>query len=528
MDCGGMPGMSQDPLRVGIRRITQDLPWLIATHSALCCQRRRRITGTQDMATIYRKKYPIPMPEGSEVLVRRGKRLARWHSGKGQARTAEVLDDGRVQFVSDCWYARYRDADGVDRRVSTGCRDEQTARKVLADLLSEAEKVKTGILTPNEKAIAAHGQRPLRDHLEEYLAHLVRKRVRGRKVSPRYCANVRGRLARLFDECRFSSLRDIAPGKVECWLEGAEGKGLSPATRNEYLISLSAFCAWAVKNDRLSANPAAGIGKADRNADRRHVWRALTVEEVAQLLDAARRRPIAEAGRIPAKLPEEARRGRSSWTLQPLTVENLDRCHQAGLERLAEQAPRRRKLERLGRQRALFYLLAVATGLRRRELVSLTVGQVHLSAVPTPYLSLNAADSKNARAANVPLRPDVASQLRACLAGRERSLEAKLFERPPTIRVFDADIRAAGIAKKDPYGRVVDIHALRHTFGTHLSASGVHPRTAMAAMRHSRIELTMNYYTDPILLDVAGAVNSLPAFDKFRQVDSAPSPTGVA
>ena len=34
----------------------------------------------------------------------------------------------------------------------------------------------------------------------------------------------------------------------------------------------------------------------------------------------------------------------------------------------------------------------------------------------------------------------------------------------------------------------------------------------MAAMRHSRIELTMNYYTDPILLDVAGAVEKLPDF----------------
>jgi hypothetical protein len=34
----------------------------------------------------------------------------------------------------------------------------------------------------------------------------------------------------------------------------------------------------------------------------------------------------------------------------------------------------------------------------------------------------------------------------------------------------------------------------------------------MAAMRHSRIELTMNLYTDPALLDVAGAINSLPTF----------------
>jgi len=89
---------------------------------------------------------------------------------------------------------------------------------------------------------------------------------------------------------------------------------------------------------------------------------------------------------------------------------------------------------------------------------------------------------------------------------------ALTLDQPPVIRIFDADCQAAGIVKSDERDRVVDIHALRHTFGTHLSTSGVHPRTAMAAMRHSRMELTMNYYTDPTLLDIAGAVNSPPAF----------------
>ena len=32
----------------------------------------------------------------------------------------------------------------------------------------------------------------------------------------------------------------------------------------------------------------------------------------------------------------------------------------------------------------------------------------------------------------------------------------------------------------------------------------------MAAIRHSRIELTMNYYTAPGLLDIAGMVETLP------------------
>jgi integrase len=336
-----------------------------------------------------------------------------------------------------------------------------------------------------------------------------------------YRHNIRGRLHRLIKECGFKRLRDITRERMERWLDEAEAGGLAASTRNEYLISLSAFCNWAVKTDRLAKNPVVGIGKADRGSDRRRVRRALTADEVARLLDAARRRPVAELGRKSVPLPDEHKYGRSSWTLEPLTADNFERCHTEGLKRLADNTRRRAELEMLGRQRALFYLLAVSTGLRHNELASLTVGQLHLDATPTPCLSLNPQDAKNARGANLPLRDDVVEVLRRYLTDHGHECpdchDAKLFDTPPTIRVFDADLQAAGISKRDAAGkgdRVVDIHALRTTFGTHLSASGVHPRTAMAAMRHSRIELTMNYYVDPTLLDVAGAVNALPAFGR--------------
>ena len=77
-------------------------------------------------------------------------------------------------------------------------------------------------------------------------------------------------------------------------------------------------------------------------------------------------------------------------------------------------------------------------------------------------------------------------------------------------RILDRDLALAGIAKRDERGRTVDVHALRHTFGTHLSKGGVAPRTAQAAMRHGSIDLTMNAYTDPELLDVWGALDALP------------------
>lgn len=89
------------------------------------------------------------------------------------------------------------------------------------------------------------------------------------------------------------------------------------------------------------------------------------------------------------------------------------------------------------------------------------------------------------------------------------------------IRIFDRDLVFAGLArvekrggkevvvKTDDRGRTIDVHALWHTFGTHLSKAGVPLRTAQAAMRHSDPSLTANVYTDPKLLDVAGAVASL-------------------
>jgi len=87
-------------------------------------------------------------------------------------------------------------------------------------------------------------------------------------------------------------------------------------------------------------------------------------------------------------------------------------------------------------------------------------------------------------------------------------------------RTLDRDLAAAGIPKRDADGKQIDVHALRHTFGTLLSVGGVAPRTAQAAMRHSELRMTMNVYTDPRLLDTAGALNALPSLP----LDASPLP----
>lgn len=59
-------------------------------------------------------------------------------------------------------------------------------------------------------------------------------------------------------------------------------------------------------------------------------------------------------------------------------------------------------------------------------------------------------------------------------------------------------------------------HCPAPALGTHRSQGGVAPRVAMAAMRHSSLDLSMNIYTDPVLLDVGAAVDALPAFSTER------------
>ena len=96
--------------------------------------------------------------------------------------------------------------------------------------------------------------------------------------------------------------------------------------------------------------------------------------------------------------------------------------------------------------------------------------------------------------------------LDSCRAG----IDAVILVASGLLRILNRDLNLAGVPKVAERGRTVDIHGLRHTFGTHLSKGGVTPRTAQAAMRHSSVDLTMNVYTDPKLLDVHGALDVLP------------------
>ena len=478
---------------------------------------------------VYRETYTKPLPPGAELFTRAGERFARWTDRRGRKRTAKVTTgrDGsdRIILLCNTHTARYRDGSGVVRKTATGCRTKDAAEAVLSDLRRRAELIKAKVLTAAQDAAADHAAVPIAMHFDAYCDYLAAK-----GATENHKKTTLARLRRLAADCRFGTLADLSAGPLDKWLVLQTAEGMSASTRNAYRESLVSFCNWCVSTDRLAFNPCAKVPKADEKADPRRQRRALTEEELRRLLVVARLRPLADFGRATQKTEADAGAPkRANWTRAPLTFDTIAEAANRGRDALAKRPDFIALLERRGRERALIYKTLVLTGLRKGELASLTVGQLDLDA-EQPYAVLNAADEKNRQGSTIPLRADLAADLREFLADRLKMLQdaARLrigepvpLRLPPAepvfdvpsglVRILDRDLRAAGIPKRDERGRTVDVHALRHTFGSHLSKAGVPLRTAQAAMRHSTPTLTANVYTDPKLLDVAGALDALPA-----------------
>jgi integrase len=500
------------------------------------------------MGSVFKPFVTRPLPEGAEVVTRAGKPVAVWTDASGKRRQAPVTAGGtpRIRVRGGTYTAQFTDGAGVVRRVATGCKSLDAARAVLADLEARAEKVRSGIITQAEVNVADHADTPIAEHVDAYIAALARKRGKGarRSVAPRHVSNVGHALRLAIEACGWTRLRDLDREAVERWVARQLDGDQPPAARtvNAKLATLTAWGNWLVESGRLVASPFARLRKLDEADDVRRQRRALTADELRRLLIVAQLRPVAEFGRQTIRVVDDGRprASRATWKRAELTFDTINAAANRGRGRLRPDVVAR--LEHDGKERALLYAVLVTTGLRKGELAALTVGDVQLDGV-LPVIVLPGADAKNGQRATLPLRPDVAHELRTWVAVKAEAVcrqrvgvagvtmppaDVPLFDVPAgLVRILDRDLAAAGIPKRDDRGRTVDVHALRHTFATHLVAAGVAPRVAQAALRHSSLELTMQHYTDPRLLDVAGALAALPALPTAAAPPEAARATGT-
>ena len=452
------------------------------------------------VGSVFRKSYTKPVPADAAYVEKNGERFARFRD-RDRVRTVRVTSgtDGgpRLLIESGTYTARYRDASGALVERATGCRDEANARRRLTEWEREVERIRAGVLTAADVDMSQHSRTTLE---ARFTAFDTRQHARG--MDDKYRENTLRSLRRVAADCGFRVFSDLRAEPFESWLVARTEAGSSARTRNLARESWLVFLNWCVETGRLTTNPFAGLSKANAKADPRRQRRPLTEDELGRLLAVARTRPL------DAKLAinRGVKKGEAGARLTDATRAALDRA---------------------GRERALVYKTLVLTGLRKSELGSLTVEQVRLD--DRPHLSLAAADEKARRGALVPLRGDLADDLRNWLAERldESQREARhagrsiptavpsdalLFSIPlHLIRNLKKDLAAAGIAERDGQGFVIDLHSMRHTFATMLAKGGIPQRVAQELMRHSDPRLTANVYTHLGMTDTRSALDSLPS-----------------
>lgn len=458
------------------------------------------------MSSVFRQVVSRPVPKSATIVRKNGKTFAKWTPRGGRVTLAEVVD-GRISVPVLTWSARFKDQHGDLIERSTGCKDKQSAQSMLAKWEREAELVRSGVLSNEQASIASKATAPVSEHLAAY-----NEQLQARQVSRQRSGNKIRQIELICSELKWTKLTDFNGEALVKWLNAQKKIGKSAATRNDYRAAMVSFANWCCSGvrPRMLANPFSGVPKANEALDVRRKRRALTPEELERLVLVSRWRPLAEYGRISIQslVSGKEPHKRANWTKGPISPDILSACVHVALKRATATTIDR--LDNTGKQRALIVKTLALTGLRKGELASLTVGQL-----VGDRLELSAKDEKNRKGSSIPLREDLAEDLREWAAGKPST--DKLFYIPTGyIRILDRDLSAAGIEKRDERGFTIDVHALRHTFGTLLSAGGVAPRTAQAAMRHSSIDLTMNVYTDPKFLDVSAALAALPGLTVDR------------
>ena len=124
------------------------------------------------MARIFRQTYTKPMPDGAEIITRKGKRLARFRDSRGRMVTAPLTAGGkRVIRESPKWYIDYTDGSGHPRRVP-GFTDKRATEQRATDLEKKAERERAGII--DERSIDRSRQLQLNidEHVDAYRNHL--------------------------------------------------------------------------------------------------------------------------------------------------------------------------------------------------------------------------------------------------------------------------------------------------------------------------------------------------------------------
>ncbi|MDO8349207.1 MAG: tyrosine-type recombinase/integrase, partial [Planctomycetota bacterium] len=140
-------------------------------------------------------------------------------------------------------------------------------------------------------------------------------------------------------------------------------------------------------------------------------------------------------------------------------------------------------------------------------------------------LILRAENTKSKKRRVLPMREHLAKTMKNL-----RAMQEQILARPPgnsdpvfrtpeaatwmkatnnAMRLFNRVLKGAKIARIDAEGRKLDIHSLRHTFGSRLARNGVGLVQVQRLMGHSDPKLTAQVYTHLDVEDLRKAVETV-------------------
>jgi len=358
------------------------------------------------------------------------------------------------------WTAYYRDERGVQRQRK-GFADKRRTEVLAQKFEDECRAIRDGIADPADRIRREAAGKTLASHIGDFRDSLL-----SLDNTPTYCRSRASSIRRLFHDAAIADLDAITTNRIVTGLGVWKGRGRSARTLNDALGAVREFCGWLAECDRIPRVPKGlkRLGRYNEDADRRLVRRAITKDELAKILQAAESGEDVQVSRGPRSAKIQ-RAGSLRWITGP--------------------------------ERAALYRLAIGTGFRANELRTLTPECFRLDGAE-PSIVIRAEHAKNGKSVEQPITRELAEALRPFLEGKPPG-KPVLPVPEKCAKLLRIDLDASGIAyKRTRKGAasegVVDMHALRHSYITHLIESGADPKVVQSLARHSDIRLTLDRY----------------------------------